>query len=451
MALPLEGVRIVEMGQLIAIPYAIKLLADMGAQVIRIESCVRLELYRASSLYQNSAEGQYWNRAANFYEQNRNKLSLTLELNDPRGMDALLELISISDVFAENFTPRVMRNFGLELEDLQRIKPDIIVVSSTGYGYSGPWANYGALGYNTEAASGLSHMTGYEGDRPVVPEIPYTDYTAAEHTVFAIMAALVHRARTGKGQFVDVSQTETASSTIPEALMDYTVNGRTQQRMGNQDAIMAPHGCYPCRGDDKWVVIAVSTDAQWKALGDVLGGPRWAHDSRYGDALSRWKHREELDGLLRGTTPGWDQHELMAALQAKGVPAGAVLNGKQLLFDPQLKKRHFYETVAHHPSTDMPPLPYASRPWKMSETPGDIRRAAPLLGQHNHSVLSEVLGKSEDEVTALETEGVIGDAPVGHQSPPQTSLEDQKKQGRIFELDNDFRRQLTAEYGSEAV
>ena len=451
MALPLAGVRIVEMGQLIAIPYAIKLLADMGAQVIRIESCARLEMYRTSSLYQNSDEGQYWNRAANFYEQNRNKLSLTLELNVPGGMDALLELISISDVFVENFTPRVMRNFRLELEDLRRVKPDIIVVSSTGYGYSGPWADYGALGFNTEGASGLAHMTGYAGDRPTIPEIPYTDYTSAEHTVFAIMAALVYRARTGKGQFVDVSQTETASSTIPEALMDYTANGRTRPRMGNQDTVMAPHGCYPCRGDDRWIAIAVSTDAQWKALGEVLRTPQWSQDPRYVDALSRWNHREEIDGLLKETTSEWDQHDLMTALQGNGVPAGAVLNGKQLLFDPHLKHRGFYETVAHHPSTGMPPLPYASRPWKMSETPGGIRHAAPLLGQHNHQVLSEVLGKGEKEIAAFERDGVIGDAPLGHQSPPITSLEVQMQQGRIIELDNEYRRKLNAEYGSGAI
>ncbi len=226
MPLPLDGVRIVEMGQLIAVPHAIKLLADMGAEVIRIDSCVRLENYRTSSLFENSADGEYWNRSANFYEQNRNKMGLTLDLTKSEGLDTLKELIAICDVFAENFTPRVMKNFGLEYEDVRKLKPDVVMVSSTGYGHVGPWSGFGAIGYTTEASSGLAHMTGYKGGPPLTPDIPYTDYTAAEHTVYAIVAALIYRARTGKGQFIDISQSRTVSATIPEALMDYTVNGR---------------------------------------------------------------------------------------------------------------------------------------------------------------------------------------------------------------------------------
>ena len=302
MSLPLAGVRIVEMGQLIAIPHAVKLLGDMGAQIIRIESCARLDNYRTSSMYENRGEGRHWDRAANFYEQNRNKYSLTLELNDDDCIAALRELVSISDVFAENFTPRVMRNFKLEYEDLRQIRPDIIMVSSTGYGYTGPWADYGAIGYTTEATSGLSHISGYKDGPPVLPEIPYADYTAAEHTAFAIMAALAYRARTGKGQFIDISQSETLTSTIPEAIMDYTVNGRIPERMGNQDTLMSPHGCYPCAGDDKWIAIAISTDVQLSALCDALGRPEWLADTRFADALSRWNHRDAIDALLSEAT-----------------------------------------------------------------------------------------------------------------------------------------------------
>ena len=239
------------MGQLIAIPAAMKLLADMGAQVIRLESCQRLESYRTDSLYQNDVDGEFWNRGANFYEQNRNKLGITLDLNHPEGLSLLRELIGISDVFAENFTPRVIQNFRLEYEDLRRLKPDIIMVSSTGYGLSGPWSNFGATGPATEGASGLAYITGYRDGPPLMSEIPYTDYTGAEHTVFAVMAALIHRQKTGQGQLIDVSQTETATATVPEALMDYAVNGRTTPRIGNEDPVMFPHGCYPCRGDDR--------------------------------------------------------------------------------------------------------------------------------------------------------------------------------------------------------
>lgn len=442
MALPLQGIRIVEMGQLIAIPHAMKLLGDMGAEVIRIESCARLDNYRTSSLYGNTSDGRYWDRAANFYEQNPNKMSLTLDLTDENCLDALRQLVSISDVFAENYTPRVMRNFKLEYEDLRKIRPDIIMVSSTGYGYTGPWSDFGAIGFTTEAASGLAHMTGYAGEAPALPEIPYADYTAAEHTAFAIMSALLHRSRTGEGQFIDVSQSETLTSTIPEAIMDYTVNGRIRERIGNGDQMMAPHGCYPCEGDDKWIAIAVSTDAQWKSLVEVLGNLSWSADSNFGDTTSRWEHRDELDRLLGDVTRNWEQYALMNALQEKGVPAGAVLNGKQLLFDPHLRARGFYETVAHHPRTGMPPLPYTSRPWKFSETPASVRTAAPTLGQHNRFVLSDMLGLPDSQVDGMEAEGAIGDGPVSQRKPPTVSLDDQKRQGRILMYDDDFKEQL---------
>ena len=446
MKLPLAGVRIVEMGQLIAIPHAIKLLSDMGAEVIRIESCARLDNYRTSSFYENSGVGRHWDRAANFYEQNRNKYSLTLELNDEACIESLRELVSISDVFAENFTPRVMRNFRLEYDDLRQIRPDIIMVSSTGYGYTGPWADYGAIGFTTEAASGLSHISGYKGGPPVLPEIPYADYTAAEHTAFAIMAALAYRTRTGKGQFIDVSQSETLTSTIPEAILDSSVNDRMSERIGNQDTLMSPHGCYPCKGEDKWITIAVSTDDQWHTLCDVLERPEWRTDTRFSDSLSRWKHRDDIDAVLSGATSDYDHHELMIALQSKGVPAGAVLDGKSLLFDPHLKDRGFYEIAEHHPSTGMPPLPYTSRPWKFSKTPGELRSAAPTLGQHNRFVLNRIMGKSPGQVDAMEARGAIGTAPPTVTQPRVVSAEEQFRRGQIISNDPHHRVNLSHHY-----
>ena len=447
MAAPLQGIRIVEMGQLIAIPYAMKMLADMGAQVIRLESRQHLENYRNSSLYQNDVSGQFWNRGANLYEQNRNKLGLTLELTQPEGLAILKELVAICDIFAENYTPRVMKNFGLEYEDLRRINPDIIMVSSTGYGYTGPWSSFGATGPATEAVSGLAYMTGYRDGPPIMSEIPYTDYTAAEHTVFAVMAALLHRRQTGRGQFVDVSQAETASATVPEALLDFAVNGRVEPRMGHQDPVMAPHGCYPCRGEERWVAIAVSTDRQWYALCEVLHKPEWRADVRFSHGLIRWRRRDELDQLVAETTQNWDSHELMRALQAAGVPAGAVLGSKDLLFDPHLRARRFYEVVSHHPSTGMPPLPYASRPWRMSATPAVPGKAAPIMGEHNRMVLCELLGRTEDELLALEAAGVIGDAPTQYRPVQPPPPEEQIRQGRMLRYETDFREQVAREYG----
>ncbi len=439
---PLQGVRVVEMGQLIAIPFAMKLLADMGAQVIRLESANRLESYRSDSVYQNDVSGEFWNRGANFYEQNRNKLGITLDLSRQEGLDILRRLIAVSDVFAENFTPRVIKNFSLEYSDLFRIKPDIIMVSSTGYGFDGPWANFGATGPATEGASGLAYTTGYKDGPPVMAEIPYVDYTAGEHTVFAVMTALMSRLRTGKGQFIDVSQTQTAASTIPEALLDFSANGRTSSRIGNDDPVMSPHGCYPCAGKDRWIVIAVSDDSEWRSLCDVLARHEWAADERFSSALSRWRRREELDRMIGEITANRDAHCLMRDLQAAGVAAGAVLDSKDLLFDPHLRERRFYEVVRHHPSTGMPPLPYASRPWKLSATPAVAPQAAPLMGEHNNFVLMELLGLSEPEVRRLEENGIIGCAPEDPRPVQRPSLDEQVRQGRMLRYEPDFQDQV---------
>ena len=443
---PLQGVRIIEMGQLIAIPFAMKLLADMGAQVIRLESTRRLESYRSDSVYRNEVHGEFWNRGANFYEQNRNKLGITLDLGHPEGRGILSRLIAISDVFAENFTPRVIRNFGLEYETLRRIKPDIIMVSSTGYGFDGPWANFGATGPATEGASGLAYATGYPGGPPVMAEIPYVDYTAGEHTVFAVMTALMSRLRTGSGQFIDVSQTQTAAVTIPEILLDFAANGRAPERIGNADPVKAPHGCYPCRGEDRWIAIAVGDDSEWQGLCRVLGRTDWAEDARLSGTLGRWQNREVIDGLLGVETAKWYAHDLMTALQAEGVPAGAVLDSKDLLFDPHLMARNFYEVVGHHPGTEMPPLPYASRPWKLSRTPAVSPRSAPVMGEHNEFVLGDLLGMSREQIGALEEKGIIGYAPDDPRPVQRPSLDEQVRQGRMLRYETDFQRQVSEGY-----
>lgn len=442
MAGPLEGVRIVEMGQLIAIPSAMKWMADMGAQVIRLESVQRLESYRTDSLYHNDVDGEFWNRGANFYEQNRNKLGLTLDLSRDEGRQVLRDLIAVADVFAENFTPRVIRNFRLEYADLRKIRPDIIMVSSTGYGFDGPWANFGATGPATEGAAGLAYITGYRGGGPVMSEIPFTDYTAGEHTVAAVMLALMHRLNTGQGQFIDVSQTQTCSATIPEALLDWTVNGRIPDRIGNEDPAMSPHGCYPCAGDDRWIAIAVDSDEAWLALCRVIGRADWAADKRYADALNRIRHRAELDKMLGFETRNHDNHELMARLQVEGVAAGAVVDSEDLLFNEHLKERRFYEIVDHHEATGMPSLPYAGRPWKLSDTPAVPPQPAPIMGQHNRDILSGLLGRTDEEIAALEEAQIIGYSPLSPRGVRRPSLDEQVRQGRMQRYETDYAEQV---------
>jgi benzylsuccinate CoA-transferase BbsF subunit len=273
-------------------------------------------------------------------------------------------------------------------------------------------------------------------------EIPYVDYTSGEHTVFAVMTALMHRLRTGEGQFIDISQAQAASSTIPEALLDYSANGRLPTRTGNGDSQMSPHGCYPCRGDDRWIVIAVATDEEWRGLCRTIR-PEWEQDARFADTLARRENRDSLDGLLAEVTVGWHAHELMQALQSNGVAAGAVLDSKDLLFDPHLRERRFYEVVRHHLSTGMPPLPYAGRPWKLSGTPAVSPKAAPLMGEHNEFVLRDLLGLTAGEMILLEEQGVIGYAPDDPRPVQRPSLDEQVRQGRMLRYETDFEEQVS--------
>ena len=445
----LEGVRVVEMGQLIAIPFATKMLADMGAEVIRIESCTRMDGYRVAGFYKNDGSGKFWNRAVNFYEQNRGKQSVTLDLTKTMGLEALIDLIAVSDVFAENFTPRVIGNFGLDYDDLRKVKPDIIMVSSTGYGFTGPWSGFGAIGYGTEAASGLASVTGYMDGPPSIPELPYADYTAGEHTVFAIMAALMHRTVSGEGQFIDVSQTETLSATVPEPLMDYAFNGRVSGTSGNRDDRWAPQGTYKCAGEDSWLSLTVRSDIEWTALCSVLGQETWTSNPRLADGLSRIENHDLIDRLISDVTRSRSAHELQVALQAAGVPAGAVLDGKALLFNEHLNARGFYEMVSHDDSTGMPALPYAGRPWKFEATPGEIRHAAPTLGEHNGSVLSNLLGMPVTRIEEMADSGIIGDTPANPRAARQATNEMQLAQGRIVRWEPDFEEQVRRRFGDE--
>ena len=253
------------------------------------------------------------------------------------------------------------------------------------------------------------------------------------------MAALMHRLRTGEGQFVDISQTQATSATIPEILMDYSANKRSGPRMGNQDTVMSPHGCYQTQGEDRWITIAVATDEEWQSLCLVLKQDDWASDSRFADSLSRWQNRDELDELVGPVTSTWLSHDLMHALQNEGVAAGVVMDSKDLLFDPHLVERNFYEVVSHHESTGIPPLPYAGRPWKLSKTPAVDGMAAPLMGEHNTLILGDLLGKTAEEMAALEETGIIGYGPTTPRPVQRPPLEEQVRQGRMQRFETDFR------------
>ena len=450
MALPLDGLRVVEMGQLLAVPHLTRLMARMGAEVIKIESTTRLDPHRGDAFYGNALGQQPWNRAANFNDQNRNKLGITLDLSKAEGRDALLELIGVSDVFAVNFRPRVLRNLGIEYPTLRASKPDIIMLASTGYGAGGPWENYGAVGPTTEAASGLASLTGYangENGEPVLPELPHADYTAAEHGLAALMAALLHRQSTGKGQYLDLSQTEAQTGTIGEAILDYEFNGRVAAPAGNSDPTMAPHGAFPCRGRDRWIAISAASDEEWRSLCGVMGNPPWALEARFNAAQSRLAHVEELNASLSEWTRGEDAEALMHRLQEAGVAAGMAATGRDLLFDPHLRARGFFDIVSHDPETGLPPLPYPGAPWRFSQTPGAAPSPAPTLGRDNHRVLGGILGWPEQRIAALQQSGVIGNEPQQAPSEPPLPLDRLLQLGTIGNFDVDFESQVRNFFG----
>jgi Predicted acyl-CoA transferases/carnitine dehydratase len=342
-----------------------------------------------------------------FHHWNRNKYGITLNLKDNVGVDIAKRLVKISDVALDSFPPRVMKNFGLDYPALKEVKPDIIMLSMPAYGASGPEKDYRAFGASMEQMSGHAELSGYIGEyeTPMKSGIDYGDPTAGVTAAGLILAALHYRRRTAKGQWIDVSQCEPTSLLIGEALMDYTMNHRMWKRMGNRDPWMVPQGCYRCQGDDKWVVISVSSEEEWRALINVLGNPPWAEEERFRDRLSRWHNQDELDKLINEWTSQYEHYEAMELLQKAGVPAGAVLNAAEVAENEHLKQRGYFLSGSHPKiGTAM----FQGSPMKLSKSPITIRRLAPALGEHNEYILKELLGMSEDEIAELEKKQVIG-------------------------------------------
>jgi len=443
--LPLKGTRILDLGSAWAVPIATKPLALLGAEVIHIESCQRPDISRFGTHVDNETTGSFWETGGRHHSINLSKLGITLDLTKEAGVQIFRELVKVSDVVAENFSPRVMKNLGLDYHSLRELKPDIIMLSSSAFGHTGPWANYVGWGMSLEPISGISHLTGYTDRPPNKSTIPYTDVPAALHATFAILAALYHRRKTGQGQFIDLSQYEVAVQQSGEALMDYVLNHRIEGRMGNRHSSMAPHGVYRCQGNDKWVAISVSSDAEWQALCEAMGNPPWTEEERFWDALSRWRNQDELDGLIEKWTMTKDHREAMHTLQKAGVPAGAVFTSKELLLDPHLKERGFFHLITHPQLPGMERVgmrPIPGLPWKMSGTIELDLHPAATLGQHNEYVLIELLGFSKERIADLTEKGVIGTAPLAEEAPPGSMptvpLSLMKELGYIEEYDDDF-------------
>ncbi len=408
---PLEGVRVVDLTHVVAGPVASFTLGDLGAEVIKVEPPYRAAPAVATPPVAGAPDRPH-NRVPLFNELNRSKLGIALDLSSGPGRDLLLRLVAVSDVVMENFSSRVLGNLRLEYEDLRAARPDIILVSMPAFGRSGPYRDRTAHGPGIDAMSGLSHLTGYGDGRPGKPGNFFCDYNAGLLAALATMAAVRHRRRTGEGQHVECAMLEGELQILGDALMDVTMNGRVRQPLGNRHPWMAPHGVYPCAGEDRWVALACRSDAEFAALCDVIERPELAHDPRYAALPARYRNQDALDALIGAWTRHRDEYEAMDALQRAGVAAGAVLDVGQLHADPQHVARRFFVPVAH-PETGPAPLPrVAFRFARMSAEP---ERPAPCFAQHTDYVLRELLGMADAEVRELEQSGAVARDPRGSQ------------------------------------
>jgi benzylsuccinate CoA-transferase BbsF subunit len=385
----LNNIRILDFSWVLAGPYATRLLADFGAEVIKIQP----PLAEPEDLF---SQGYYntWNR---------NKLGITLNLAQPAGIEIARKLTKICDGVVENFSPRVMANWGLDYPALQKLKPDIIMVSLSVMGHTGPWKDYTGFGPTVQAFSGITHLTAYPGQPPLGIGYAYADHVAGLQASLAFLGALEYRRQTGKGQYIDLSQTEAMAELLAENIADYVQRGIEAKPVGNTSSQAAPHGIYPCSGQDRWCAIAVFTEAEWAGFKRALHNPAWTDEEKYRTAANRLANSTALDNLVQAWTLQHTAEEVMAILQKEGVPAGVVQNADDLIKDPQLRDRGFFIELAHpllgKTTADASPM-------RLSENPAQYRRAAPTHGQDNDYVYRQLLGLSEADIERLKRDKI---------------------------------------------
>jgi crotonobetainyl-CoA:carnitine CoA-transferase CaiB-like acyl-CoA transferase len=425
--LPLEGVRVIGMTQMWAGPIVEMHLADWGAEVIKIESIHYLAVGtrgpapRHPKFAVDFVKGGYaaylkegydenkrrpWNLSCMFNVHGRNKYSCTVDSVKPEGKEIIKRLIQMSDVFIENSQPAVMEDFGLTYDVISAWNPNIIMLSMSGFGQTGPYKYYRSLGAHQDAFLGHTYLRGY-ADRDVTANsaIYHCDEASGTIASFMVVMALHQRNKTGKGMFIDMAQTEATMLQLGEAIMDYTMNGRITERTGNRDLYGGVQGCYRCRGDDRWVCIAIYTDEEWQGFCRATGNPKWTKDNKFADSLSRWRNQEELDKHIAEWTSQHEAFEVMYKLQKEGVAAGPVEHPDDAYNDPEMKARGFFETVTH---AECGTHRYPGLAFRMSKTPNHFRLPAVRLGEHNEYVYKKLLGFSDAEYARLQKEGHIG-------------------------------------------
>lgn len=413
----LQGVKVLTLEQVHALPWGTAFLADMGAQVIRVESAGHLQDRKAGPFPNGKPGVEWWNEGGNLaYFGTRNKQSLCMDVTHPAGKEIFLKLVKQCDIVTDNFRPGTMRRYGFDHDSLAAVNPRIITLSSTAFGHSGPWSKAGSRARTIDAMCGMSALTGYEGGPSLRASNNYMDHATGNNVAYALLLALYRRNKTGKGMRIDLTMQETGVSCIAPAILE-TQRGIARPRLGCGHLWNAPHNVYACAGSDRWIAIAVANDAEWVALKQVMGNPSWAQDARYDVAQSRWQHRHELDNRLAAWTATQEDKALMALLQARGICAGAVLTAADLVNDPHLRQRGFLQDYNREGSPTVGVRTYAGRPFRVPGVPMDIRHTA-RMGEHNNVVLQQVAGLSPDEIAALAAQNVIYSRPRADEKAP---------------------------------
>jgi len=394
---PLHGVRVADFTLHAAGPFCAHILALLGAECIKIETAGRLDIFRKPHPVYGRME------AATFDQVASNKLSVQLDLKQPRGKELAKRLVAVSDIVAESFRPGVMDRLGLNYEALKAVKRDIVMVSVSASGQTGPERGYAGYAPLFGAAGGLGTLTGYE-DGPPTEMRHVMDHSTGLTAAMATLAAYLRKKRTGEGQHVDVAAREVACGFIGDALLQFAATGVTPRRTGNDAPQIAPHNVYPCAGEDTWVSIVVATDDEWRAFANALRRPEWLRDARFASAQTRWSHRRELDADINAWTRGRSREEVTRILQAAGVAAFPSYTAQDIADDPHLSERGTIKSMA---GPDGESRKVVGPPWRFSRTPAKLERWTPKLGEHNQYVFGELLGLSAGEIEELVASKVI--------------------------------------------
>ncbi len=402
MPAPLAGIRVADFTWVWAGPHCTLQLAHLGAEVVRVETATRLCVTRMLPPFADFNMGP--NRSGYFNQYNQGKKSLTLDMKKPDALAVAKRLCAASDVVVENFASGVMDRMGLGYDVLRQLRPDVIMIALSGYGASGPDHDKVSYGPAQVPLSGMSSLTGYRDFPPMHVGISYGDPTGGLHGAFAVLAALMHRARTGEGQYIDLSQWETSIAVLGEAVLAETFGGDAPARNGNRDSQMAPHDVFRAAGDDRWIAIAIEDDAAWARFAACIGRPELASDPRFATLTARKQHEDALDELVTAWTSARSPEDATAALQAAGIPAYMSSRNRDLVESAHLRERRYFVELEH---PEVGRRIHAGVPWRMTTNDSRVRAPAPCLGADTDQVLRDACGYDEAAIAALRDAGVL--------------------------------------------